>query len=41
MVLLSLADMYINDERFRKNIDKHGDGLAEFMSASIKNYLKK
>ena len=38
-ILLDLADMYIYDERFKANIDKHGDGLAEFISSSIKNCL--
>lgn len=37
-ILLGLADMYITDKRFKNNIDKHGDGLAQFMSKAIKNY---
>ncbi len=35
-ILLSLADMYIFDERFKRNIDSNGIGTAEFISASIK-----
>ena len=38
-ILSGLADMYILDTRFKENIDKYGDGVAEFMSASIKKYL--
>lgn len=32
---VGLGQMYVADERFRKNIDKAGDGLAEYMSAAI------
>ena len=39
-ILLGLADMYVYDERFKSNIDKHGENLAEFISESIKNYIK-
>lgn len=31
----SLGQMYIADERFRKNIDKAGEGLAAYMSSAI------
>jgi hypothetical protein len=27
--------MYVADERFKKNIDKYGDGTAEFASKAI------
>ncbi|MBQ3513974.1 MAG: TipAS antibiotic-recognition domain-containing protein [Lachnospiraceae bacterium] len=30
--------MYINDERFTKNIDQNGKGTAEFMSKAIDYY---
>lgn len=30
-----LGAMYIKDARFTKNIDKHGDGLAHYMSEAI------
>jgi hypothetical protein len=29
--------MYVADERFKKNIDKYGDGTAEFAALSIGN----
>lgn len=40
-ILLGLADMYVNDKRFAKNIDKYGTGLAEFMSIAIKKYCSR
>lgn len=40
-ILAGLAEMYTADERFRKNIDKYGVGLADFISRSIKSYLSK
>ena len=30
-----LGTMYVADERFRTNINKAGDGLAEYQSAAI------
>lgn len=36
-----LGQMYICDERFKKNIDSHGEGTAEFVAEAIKNYCKK
>ncbi len=39
-ILAGLAEMYIADERFKKNLDKTGDGTAEFMSAAIKAYVQ-
>jgi hypothetical protein len=30
-----LGQMYTADVRFRENIDKHGEGLAEYMAAAI------
>lgn len=38
-ILSGLADIYVTDERFKKNIEKYGTGLAEFISKSIKSYL--
>ena len=35
-----LGEMYVADDRFRKNIDRHGEGTAEFVSACIKSYCK-
>ena len=34
-ILAALGKMYIADERFKKNIDKYGDGTAEFASKAI------
>ena len=34
-ILAGLGKMYIADERFKKNIDKIGEGTAEFVSNSI------
>ena len=34
-ILAGLGKMYIADERFKKNIDKYGDGTAEFVSKAI------
>ena len=40
-ILAGIGKMYIADERFKKNIDKYGDGTAEFASAAIKVYCRK
>ena len=37
-ILAGLGKMYVADERFKKNIDKHGDGTAEFISEAIGVY---
>ncbi|MDP4120439.1 MAG: MerR family transcriptional regulator [Bacillota bacterium] len=37
-ILSGLGLMYLNDERFTKNIDKHGSGTAEFMAKAIGIY---
>lgn len=39
-ILAGLGEMYVADERFQKNIDRHGDGTARFMSDAIKVYCK-
>ncbi|MGN1303531.1 MAG: MerR family transcriptional regulator [Oscillospiraceae bacterium] len=39
-ILSGLGEMYIADERFKANIDKHGDGTAQFMCDSIKAYCR-
>ena len=31
--------MYVADERFKKNIDKYGEGTAEFASEAIAKYV--
>ena len=37
-ILAGLGQMYVCDERFQKNIDKHGDGTAAFVSEAIGIY---
>ena len=39
-VLAGLGKMYVADERFKKNIDKCGEGTAEFAANSISLYVK-
>lgn len=40
-ILAGLGQMYVCDERFKNNIDSHGEGTAEFVSEAIKSYCKK
>ena len=40
-ILVGLGKMYVADERFKKNIDKYGEGTAEFASAAIEVYCHK
>ena len=37
-ILAGLGQMYVADERFKDNIDKHGDGTAEFVAKVIEIY---
>ena len=37
-ILAGLGEMYVADERFRKNIDKNGEGTAEFVSRAIARF---
>ena len=39
-ILAGLGQMYVADERFKKNIDKYGDGTAEFASLAIGVFCK-
>ena len=39
-ILAGLGKMYVADERFKKNIDKYGDGTAEFAADAIAAYTK-
>lgn len=39
-ILASLGEMYVADERFKKNINRHGDGTAQFMRDAIKAYCE-
>ena len=40
-ILAGLGKMYVADERFKKNIDKYGNGTAEFASTAIEAYCGK
>ena len=40
-ILAGLGQMYVADERFKKNIDKHGDGTAVFIRDAIDVYCGK
>lgn len=40
-ILLGLGQMYVGDERFRQNIDRHGDGTAQFICDAVEAYCKK
>ena len=39
-ILAGLGQMYVADERFRKNIDKYGDGTAEFAAEGIRIHVE-
>ena len=39
-ILSGLGKMYVADERFKKNIDKYGDGTAEFAAEGIRIYVE-
>ena len=39
-ILAGLGKMYVADGRFKKNIDKCGDGTAEFVAKAIDEYCK-
>ena len=39
-ILAGLGKMYVADERFKKSIDKSGEGTAEFASETIAEYVK-
>ena len=40
-ILSGLGKMYVADERFKKNIDKYGEGTAEFAAEGIRIYVEK
>ena len=40
-ILAGLGKMYVCDERFKNNIDSHGEGTAEFVAEAIKIYCGK
>ena len=39
-IIAGLGKMYIADERFKKNIDKYGEGTAEFTADAIEVYCR-
>lgn len=39
-ILYCLGQMYVTDERYKSNIDKHLSGTAEFIFEAIKVYCK-
>ena len=39
-ILGGLGKMYVADERFKKNIDKYGEGTAEFAAEGIRIYVE-
>lgn len=39
-ILYGLGQMYVADERFKKNIDKHAEGTAKFINEAITVYVK-
>ena len=39
-ILAGLGKMYVCDERFKKNIDKYGEGTAEFTADAICAYME-
>ena len=39
-ILTGLGKMYVADERFKKNIDKYGEGTSEFASDAIEIYSR-
>ncbi len=39
-ILFGLGQMYVADERFKNNIDKHGSGTAEFLNKAIEIFCK-
>ena len=40
-ILVGLGQMYVADERFKNNIDKHADGTSEFIREAIEVYCRK
>ena len=39
-IIAGLGKMYVADERFKKNIDKYGEGTAEFAAEGIRIYVE-
>ncbi|MBR0413284.1 MAG: TipAS antibiotic-recognition domain-containing protein [Eubacterium sp.] len=39
-ILAGLGQMYVADDRFKNNIDKHAAGIADFATQAIAIYIK-
>ena len=39
-ILFGLGQMYVCDERFKDNIDKHGKGTADYICSAITDYCR-
>ena len=39
-ILRGLGQMYVCDERFRQNTDRHGSGTAEFVCGAVAAYCR-
>ena len=39
-IIAGLGQMYVADERFKENIDKCGEGTADFVAEAIATYVK-
>lgn len=39
-ILAGLGQMYVEDERFKNNINRHGQNTAEFVNKSINTFCK-
>ena len=39
-ILSGLGKMYVCDERFKRNIDKYGEGTAEFAASAVEIFCK-
>ena len=40
-ILAGLGEMYVADERFKNNINVHGEGTAEFAAEAIATYCRR
>ena len=40
-ILVGLGEMYVADDRFKKNIDKYGEGTANFILDAISCFYKR
>ena len=40
-ILVGLGEMYVADERFKRNIDKYGERTTEFVAEGIRIYVEK